>query len=261
MPIESISILYVGVGFLFVVLFCKAVEIIVERATTLFVGKKEVRVTSLFVDEKDVIDLFRTGLNELNTKINALRIKLDGNLDALKVEVNALNSKLESTARMTEQSTVMPASPMPMLEDTWGNSEDTWTCGALVSETSIAPTIGESTSNDTWTRDTAVSDAPIVPTISQVTSNDTFTRDVGNVVMAQVHQVFYPTEIAPNCTKCSKPMLLRQIHPSRFGHYKGDFECETCGLSVRNKIASGQSRSLPLPAPAEQTKSAKAGGE
>jgi len=258
MLIESISVLYVGVGFLFVVLFCKALEIIVERATSLFVGKTEVRVTSLFVDENEVIDLFRTGLNELNIKINALRIKLDGNLDALKVEVNALNSKLESTARMTEQSTVMPASPMPMLEDTWGNSEDTWTRGALVSETSIAPTIGESTSNDTWARDTAVSDAPIVPTISQVTSNDTFTRDVGNVVMAQVHQDFYPKEIAPNCTKCSKPMLLRQIHPSRSGHYKGDFECETCGLSVRKfvTIASGHSRSLPLPAPAEHTQHA-----
>jgi len=253
MPIESISVLYVGVGFLFVVLFCKALEIIVERATSLFVGKTEVRVTSLFVDENEVIDLFRTGLNELNIKINALRIKLDGNLDALKVEVNALNSKLESTARMTEQSTVMPASPMPMLEDTWDNSEDTWTRGALVSETSIAPTIGESTSNDTWARDTAVSDAPIVPTISQVTSNDTFTRDVGNVVMAQVHQDFYPKEIAPNCTKCSKPMLLRQIHPSRSGHYKGDFECETCGLSVRKfvAIASGHRRSFPFPTPAE----------
>ena len=161
MPIESISILYFGVWFLFVVLFCKALEIIVERAKSLFVGKNEVRVTSLFVDEKDVIDLFRTGLNELNIKVNALRIKLDGDLDALKIEVNALNTKLESTARMTEQSSVMPASAIPMLEDTWGNSEDTWTRGALVSETSIAPTIGESTSNETWTRDTVVSDAPI----------------------------------------------------------------------------------------------------
>jgi hypothetical protein len=266
MPIESISIFYVGVGVLFVVLFCKAVEIIVERATSLFVGKTEVRVTSLFVDEKDVIDLLRMGLNELNIKINALRIKLDGDLDALKVEVNALNSKLESAVRMTEQSNVM-ASPIPMLEDTWGNSEATWTRGALVSETSIAPTIGESSSNDTWTRDTVVSDAPIVPTISEVTSNDTFTRDVGKsdsvvntkgaiteVAMAQVHQDFYPKEIAPNCTKCSKPMLLRQIHPSRSGHYKGDFECETCGLSVRKfvTIASGHSRSLPFPDPTDQ---------
>jgi hypothetical protein len=253
MPIESMSILYLGVGFFFVALFCKALEIIVERATILFVGKKDVRVTSLFVGEKDVIDLFRMELNELNIKIDALRIKLDGNLDALKIEVNALNSKLGSTA--TEQSSLVPTSPTPKLEDTWGNGENTWTRGALVNETSIAPTIGESTSNDTWTRDTAVSDAPIVPTISQVTSNDTFTRDVSNVVMAQVHQVFYPTEIAPNCTKCSKPMLLRQIHPSRFGHYKGDFECETCGLSVRKfvTIASGHSRSLPLPAPAKQT--------
>ena len=178
MPIESMSILYLGVGFLFVVLFCKALEIIVERATILFVGKKkDVRVTSLFVGE-DVIDLFRMELNELNIKIDALRIKLDGNLDALKIEVNALNSKLESTA--TEQLSLVPASPTPMLEDTGGNSKNTWIRDALVSETSIAPTIDESTSNDTWTRDTPVSDATTAPTISEVTSNDTWTRDVGD---------------------------------------------------------------------------------
>ena len=79
-------------------------------------------------------------LNELNIKIDALRIKLDGNLDALKIEVNALNSKLKSTA--TEQLSLVPASPTPMLEDTRGNSENTWIRDALVSETSIAPTIG-----------------------------------------------------------------------------------------------------------------------
>ena len=178
MPIESMSILYLGVGFLFVVLFCKALEIIVERATILFVGKKEVRVTSLFVGENDVIDLFRMELNELNIKIDALRIKLDGNLDALKIEVNALNSKLELTA--TEQLSLVPASQTPMLEDTWGNSENTWIRDAPVSETSIAPTIDKSTSNDTWTRDRPVSDATTAPTISQVTSNDTWTRDVGD---------------------------------------------------------------------------------
>ena len=47
MPIESMSILYLGVGFLFVVLFCKALEIIVERATILFVSKKDVRVAKI----------------------------------------------------------------------------------------------------------------------------------------------------------------------------------------------------------------------
>jgi hypothetical protein len=261
MPIESTSILYIGVGFLFVVLICKILEIIVERATILFVGKKkDVRVTSLFVGEKDVIDLFRMELNELNIKIDAVRIKLDG--------MNAPNSKLESTARMTERSSLLQALPTPMVEDTTGNSKDTWTRDALVNETSIAPSIGESTSNDTWTRGTGVSDAPITPTISQVTSNDTYTRDVGKndsvvntktaireVAMAQVHQPSYPKEIAPNCTKCGKPMLLRRFHPDRFGHYKGYFECEACGRSVREviTIASGHSRSLPFPTPAEQT--------
>jgi len=62
-------------------------------------------------------------------------------LDALKNEVNALNSKLESTA--TVQLGLVPASPTPMREDTWGNSENTWVRDALVSETSIAPTIDE----------------------------------------------------------------------------------------------------------------------
>ena len=197
MPIESMSILYLGVGFLFVVLFCKALEIIVDRATILFVGKKDVRVTSLFVDEKDVIDLFRMELNELNIKIDALRIKLDGNLDALKIEVNALNSKLESTA--TEQLSLVPASPTPMLEDTWGNSENTWIRDALVSETSIAPTIDEFTSNDTWTRDTPVSDATTAPTISQVTSNDTWTRDVGD------KSVVEPSSLSPLAATPSPP--------------------------------------------------------
>jgi hypothetical protein len=167
MPIEAISIMYVGVGFLLIVLFCKALEIVVERAVTLFVGKK-----------KDVIDLLRMELNALNKKIDALRIELDGKLDALKIEVNALNSKLESMP--TERLSLVPTSQTPTLEDTWGNNGDTWTRDALASETSITPTVCESTSNETWTRDTLVSHAPITPTIDQGTSNDTWTRDAGD---------------------------------------------------------------------------------
>jgi hypothetical protein len=246
MPIEAMSILFIGVGFLFVVLFCKALEIIVERATILFVGKKDVRVTSLFVGEKD-IDLFME-LNELNIKIDALRIKLD----ALKIEVNALNSKLESPPR--EQLSLMPASAVPMLKDTCGNSEDASTRDTLVSETSIAPTIGESSSDNTWTRNTLVNDAPITSTSSQPVSNDTWMRDtdksdsvantkgaIAEVARAEIHQAANPKEIAPKCTKCGKPMLLKRLHPGRFAHYKGDFECETCGRSTREviTIASG----------------------
>ena len=161
MPIEW---LYLGVGFLFAVLFCKAVEIIVERARSLFVGKS------------DVIDLylFKMELNALNKKIDALRIKLD----SLKIGVNALNTKLDSLSR--KQLSLVPASPGSMLEYTTGNSEDTWTRDALVSETSIAPTVGDATPDDTWTRDTLVSDAPIVPTISQPDLNPTWTRDGGD---------------------------------------------------------------------------------
>jgi hypothetical protein len=201
MPIESTSILYIGVGFLFVVLFCKILEIIVERATILCVGKKkDVRVTSLFVGEKDVIDQFRMELNELNIKIDALRINLDGNLDALKIEVNALNSKLESTA--TEQLSLVAASPTPMLEGTWGNSEDPWISDALVGETPIAPTIDESTSNDTWTRDTPVSDATTAPTISHVTSNDTWTRNVGDKSVVET------SSLSPLAATPSPPLRL-----------------------------------------------------
>ena len=210
MPIESISILYVGVGFLFVVLFGKALEIIVRRATSLFVGKKDVLVTNLFVGEKD-LDLFRMELNELNIKIDALRIKL---------------------SRMNEQSSLLQPLPIPMVEDPRGNNEDTWSRDALVNETSIAPTIGESTSNNPGARDVGKGDSVVN------------TKGVAamEVAMAQGHQASYAKEIAPNCTKCGKPMLLRQLHPSRFGHYKGDFECQACGRSARKVVEHFLSR-------------------
>jgi hypothetical protein len=175
MPIEAISIMYVGVGFLLVLLFCKALEIVVERAATLFVGKK-----------KDIIDLLRMEINALNIKFDALRIKLDGQLDALKIEVNALDRKVESTAKVIEQLSLGPALPTlsrGMLVDNSSSDgqlvpEDTWTRDTLVSNASIAPTIDDSSSHDTWDRDTLVSNGSIAPTIDDSSSHDTWTRDI-----------------------------------------------------------------------------------
>ena len=209
MPAEPMALLYVGVGFLFIVLFCKALEIIVERVTSLFVGKKDVRIKSLFVDEKNVIDLFRVELHELNIKINALRIELDGKRDALKIEVNARNSKLGSIP--SEQLSLVPASPTPILENPWDNSEDTWALGALVSETSIAPTIDEPASNDTWSRNTPVSDAPIAPTTCQVTSNDTWARGVGDKTALEPSSSSRLAEtLSPGSRRVSKRAISRR---------------------------------------------------
>jgi hypothetical protein len=131
MPIEW---LYLGVGFLVVVLFCKALEIIVDRATSQFFGKNDVLN----------LNVLRMELNAVNKEIDGLRIIHEGKLDALEIEVNTLNSKLESMP--AKWLSLVPTSPMQ--KDTGGKSEDTWTRD----ETSIAPTIAASTSNDTWTR-------------------------------------------------------------------------------------------------------------
>ena len=65
--------MYVAVGFLFVVLFCKALEIIVVRATGLIAGNK-------------------------TNAINQLRIEFD----ALKMEIKGLKTELEVTAHSTK---------------------------------------------------------------------------------------------------------------------------------------------------------------
>jgi len=102
--------------------------------------------------------------------------------------------------------------------------------------------------NQKATRDEPEGDASIVPTIEQSIEVDTWRHDldksdsvantegaIAEFARSEVHQAAYP-----NCTKCGKPMLLKRLHPGRF-HYKGDFECQTCGRSMREvvTIASG----------------------
>ena len=92
---ESMSILYIAAGFLFVILFGKALELLVERAAPFFVGKKNGK------------DLLRNQQNALNIKIDALKIKLD----ALLCEFHALDTKVETmSSQMAQQLSIVPNS-------------------------------------------------------------------------------------------------------------------------------------------------------
>src|SRR5262249_46122660 len=160
MPIESISIMYVAVGFLFVVLFCKALEIIVVRATGLIAGNK-------------------------TNAINQLRIEFD----ALKMEIKGLKTELEVTAhstKMAAHASLVPASPTTyqVLQDAaWSRDvggrliqEDTWSRVERINNTPITPVVGQSTSDDTWTRDELLGGMSITSTIDNVTSENSWTR-------------------------------------------------------------------------------------
>jgi len=85
MPIESIvavvALFFVGL------LFCKAVEIIVER------------VGSVFGNEIDVIELVRIEVRALHVKVDAIWKKLDD----FKIELNQVKTKPEWTAALTKQ--------------------------------------------------------------------------------------------------------------------------------------------------------------
>jgi hypothetical protein len=233
MRIEAIAILYLGVGFLLVVLFCKALEIIVERAATLFVGKK-----------KDPIDLLRIELGAIKTEIMPVVTELQAISTKMKIELEAIATQI------TELRGRVSISPSQVAQaDTWqrGNSESQPLQGYASSAND---------QNQEATRDKPEDDTSIVPTIDQSIERDTWTRDVdksdsvantkgaiADVVTAEIHQAANPKEIAPKCTKCGNPMLLKRLHPGRFAHYKGDFECETCGRSTKEvvTIASGDS--------------------
>jgi hypothetical protein len=45
----------------------------------------------------------------------------------------------------------------------------------------------------------------------------------------------YLSEITPTCPKCRSPLSLKRLLSGRF-HYKGKFECDTCGRSVTRVI-------------------------
>jgi len=164
MKIESTAILYLGIMFFLAVLFCKALESIVDRARRYFMGTN------------DVVDSIKMELNALHIKIDALKSKLDSKLDVLKTEVDALktgfdtkldvlkieidavNSKAEPAA--TKRLSVVPELPTPLPENVYSNGEDSWTRGVRVIEGSRAPLIPTTNANDTWIRDTHGGETP-----------------------------------------------------------------------------------------------------
>jgi hypothetical protein len=129
----------VALFFLVGLLFCKAVEFAVERVRTVFVG-----------NEIDVIELVRIEVRALHIKVDAIWKKLDD----FEIERDELKTKPESTAALTQQLSIVPASPTTargVPEDTWERGEVTPLCDELVI---TRTTIDQSTSSDTWKRDT-----------------------------------------------------------------------------------------------------------
>ena len=139
---ESTIIFSVAAGFLFLILFGKALELLVERTRSFWGGKK--------TSEND---LLRIEQNALNIKIDALKMKLD----AFRSELHALSARVDTMpAQLPEQSSIAPTS-----ETTWPEAEiednsaeqNTWARRANVDDKlSVARTTNEGASGDTWTR-------------------------------------------------------------------------------------------------------------
>ena len=92
MPVELISILYLGIGLLFVVLMGLAVQTIAERTKKLGLGK-----------EKDAVTLLGSELDALKADLKAHHLNLlRPELDALKADLNALKTKLETATYSTK---------------------------------------------------------------------------------------------------------------------------------------------------------------
>jgi hypothetical protein len=156
MPTQTISMLHVAIGFLSVILFWKALKVIVDQSKKFLVNKN---------------DSFETLRNEVN---------------ALKVELNILKTEVMTSSAKIDQTNLIPTSATSsqvMLEEMWlrGNSDiqsihcDTWTRHALLSDRPLTPSINSS--GDSWTRDALAENTAIMPTIGQVTSDDTWTRE------------------------------------------------------------------------------------
>lgn len=172
MPTESLSILYLGIGLLFVVLMGLAVQTIAERSTNLRVGQK-----------KDAVNLLRSELDALKADLNGLHLNLlRPELEALKADLNALKTKLEMvtySTKLTEHPSLVPVSSTTsqlLLDDTWSQG-NTWSRDEPVSDASIVTTVDQSSPGDTWTRDERISDFSVPPTVSRSTNEDTWTRD------------------------------------------------------------------------------------
>jgi len=172
MPVESTSILYLGIGLLFVVLMGLAVQTIAERTKKLGLGKK-----------KDAVNLLRSELDALKADLNAHHLNLlRPELDALKADLMALNATLETgtySTKLTGQPTLVPVPPatsQQLLEHTWSQG-NTWSRDEPVSGAPIIPAVDQSLPGDTWTRDERTSDFSVPPTVSRSTSEDTWIRD------------------------------------------------------------------------------------
>jgi len=190
MPTESVSILYLGIGLLFVVLMGLAVQTIAERTTKLRVGQKNDAVNLLGAQldalKADLnahhLNLLRPELDTLKGDLNAHHLNLRPELDALKADLNALKTKLEMatySTKLTEHPSLVPVPPTTsqlLLENTWSRG-NTWSSDEPVSDSSIIPTADQSPPGDTWTREERISDFSVPPTVSRSTNEDTWTRD------------------------------------------------------------------------------------
>jgi hypothetical protein len=172
MPIESLSIMYLGIGVLFAVFICVAVQTIADRTTKLRVGQ-----------EKDAVNLLRPQPDALKADVNAHHLNLPrAELDALKADLNSLRTKLEMvtySTKLTEHPSLVPVPPTTsqlLLEETWSRG-NTWSRDEPLSDASIIPTADQSPPGDTWTRDERISDFSVPPTLSRSTSEDTWIRD------------------------------------------------------------------------------------
>ena len=187
MPTESLSILYLGIGLLFVVLMGLAVQTIAERSTNLRVGQKKDAVNLLRSEldalkaDLNALHLLRPELDVLKADLNALHV-LRPELEALKADLNALKTKLEMvtySTKLTEHPSLVPVSSTTsqlLLDDTWSQG-NTWSRDEPVSDASIVATVDQSSPGDTWTRDERISDFSVAPTVSRSTNEDTWTRD------------------------------------------------------------------------------------
>jgi len=207
MPIE-----YIGIGFVLAVLGL-VVQTMVKQTKHLLVSKK-----------KDPIKLLRIELGAIKTEISTLETELQAISTKMKTELEGISTQI---TELTGLVSISPITSGVAQAATWsrGNSESQPAQGY-----SIVPTIDQSTAGDTWTRDAGKSDS-VANTKGAIAEG----------AISEVHQASYRKEMAPNCTRCGKPMLLKHLHPDRFSHYKGHFECETCGRSVREVVtfASG----------------------
>src|SRR5215475_2881961 len=112
---ETTTISFIVAGILFVVLFGKALQVLVERTQPFWSGKKNREN-----------ELFRIEQNALNIKIDALKMKLD----AVRSELHALRARVDTIpTQLPDQVSISPNSQpiLPEAEiDDRSLEQDTW---------------------------------------------------------------------------------------------------------------------------------------